>query len=265
MVKALVSDAKHGRPVEPSNLHGVELWLAGSILHTNSQRAGAVANITVAEYEKAAAGKTVKAMIHVSKHKTKTTGSAMITIKGALLEQLANYLQYLRPLLPDGPLLFPNKRGNPFDHLSQSVKQLGERFGLKLPTATEGRHTAATATAISCSDQDRDAVATTNVSLSADSDGILWQTSTGWGLVQQTSAGWGLMQQTSAGWGLMQQAGPPALAGPDAASTLPAAGLVSCGWLALLWRVGPVLPAGIHAAIWASCCWLALARLPATG
>ena len=161
LARRLVSDAKHGRPVDHSHLHDVELWLAGSILHTNSQRPGAITNITVAECEKATAGKTAKATIRVTKHKTKTTGSAMVTVKGALLEQLAAYLQYLHPLLPEGPLLFPNARGKPFDHFSRSVKQLGERFGMKMPTATEGRHTAATATAKSCSDQDRDAVATT--------------------------------------------------------------------------------------------------------
>jgi hypothetical protein len=98
-------------------------------------------------------------VIRVQQHKTKTTGSAMITVKGALLEWLSQYLQHLRPLLPDSPILFPNARGNPFDHLSRKVQQLGERYNLKLPTATEGRHTAATA--MKCSDQERDAVALT--------------------------------------------------------------------------------------------------------
>ena len=146
--------------MEQSKLHDVELWLAGSILHTNSQRPGAIANISLTECKKATVGSTTKASIRVSKHKTNTTGSARLTVKGALLERLTEYLQHIRPLLPEGPLLFPNARGKPFDHLSRSVKKLGERFGKKLHTATEGRHTAATATAMSCCDEDRDAVAT---------------------------------------------------------------------------------------------------------
>jgi hypothetical protein len=67
---------------------------------------------------------------------------------------------YLRPLLPDSPLLFPNRARNVFDHLSRKVSDVGAKYGLGIPTATEGRHTATTAAAQTCSDRDRDAVAT---------------------------------------------------------------------------------------------------------
>lgn len=56
---------------------------------------------------------------------------------------------------------FPNRRRKPIDHLSRAVQQLANKFGMQLPTATEGRHAAATATAMKCYYQERDAVATT--------------------------------------------------------------------------------------------------------
>ena len=158
--KGLIADVKAGKPVDPAGLRDVQLWLMGCLLHANSQRPGAVANMTIRQCKKGTTGKST-GMILVTKHKTGTTGSAMITVKAPVLGFLVDYLEHLRPLLPECELAFPNSRGKPFDHLSRQVKQLGDRFGLTLPTATEARHAAATATAKKCTDQERDAVATT--------------------------------------------------------------------------------------------------------
>ena len=159
--KRLITAAKNGQQLVPQDLHTVEVWLAGCLLLTNHQRPGAITNMCCDEFERAMSTKDpTSATIRVRNHKTATTGRAMVTARGVLLQSLTEYVQHLRPLLPDSPLLFPNKMGKPFDHLSRHVQQLGEKFSLQLPNATDSRHTAATATAMSCSDQDRDAVAT---------------------------------------------------------------------------------------------------------
>lgn len=72
-----------------------------------------------------------------------------------LVQRLEAYVQHIRPLLPDGPLLFPSTIGKEMDHLSRSVAQLEEKFGLQVPTATESRHAAATAVTTSRSGEDQ--------------------------------------------------------------------------------------------------------------
>ncbi len=49
--------------------------------------------------------------------------------------------------------------GKPLDHMSRHVQQLGHLHGLTLPTATQGRHAAATVTTQSGHEDEREAVA----------------------------------------------------------------------------------------------------------
>lgn len=98
--------------------------------------------------------------ICVSKHKTGTTGRAKVTVSGPLSKLLAQYVQHLRPMHAESMLLFPNQTGRPLDHLSRHVQKLGAQYQLTLPTATEGRHAAATAATLHCTEREQAAVAT---------------------------------------------------------------------------------------------------------
>jgi hypothetical protein len=96
----------------------------------------------------------------VSKHKNGTTGQACIKAFDLLRQVLLDYAQHIHPLHVSSPLLFPNSKGKPLDHLSRSVQQLAAKHGLTVPTATKARHVAATIAAEKCTAHKREAVAT---------------------------------------------------------------------------------------------------------
>ncbi len=79
LFKTLVRTAKAGKPVDNNALHNARLWLAGCLLHTNSQRPGAIANMTTLQCKKGLSKS--KASIRVTEHQTRTTGSTMLTVK----------------------------------------------------------------------------------------------------------------------------------------------------------------------------------------
>ena len=158
----LVEEAKRGKPLDPHSLHTVTIWLAGCLLLTNTHRPGAICNIKMEEVRKAKSsteGRTPFTQIRVYRHNTGTTGSAHLTAYGVLHHRLQQFVEHLRPLLAESPLLFPNRAGRPLDHLSRQVQQLGKSYELNLPTVTEGRHAAATAAALRCTPDKRTAIA----------------------------------------------------------------------------------------------------------
>ena len=129
------------------------IWLAGSLLHLNAQGPGAITNTTLEEYRAATVstiGRESYTTIIVENHKTATTGRAKLTSGHCLTKLLDLFVTRLRPLLEGSTseLLFPNRDGNPIDHLSRHVAKLATKLGCQLPrTATETRHAAATAVA----------------------------------------------------------------------------------------------------------------------
>ena len=154
---------KKGKPVGGHDIGNLTVWVAGCLLLTNCNRPGAIANMTVEEYRKAittTVGRVTTISIAVSKHKTGTTGLARIKAFGLLRQILLEYSQHIHPLHVSSPLLFPNSKGKPLDHLSRSVQQLAAKHGLTVPTATEARHVAATIAAEKCTEHEREAVAT---------------------------------------------------------------------------------------------------------
>ena len=162
LTRELVRAAKTDKPVASKELRSLVLWLAGCLLYANHQRPGAIINITLAEYEESRVtteGKSTYRTILVANHKTSTTGRAKVTVSGTFGQCLASYVRYLRKLLPESPLLFPNQHGKVLDHLSRHVKKLGEHYNLQLPTATESRHSAATVVTKTCQQTSQQAVA----------------------------------------------------------------------------------------------------------
>ena len=167
MCKALssaVEKAKKGESVPPAELRRIIIWLAGSLLHCNAQRPGAITNATLSEYKAATVytiGRETYCTFMVANHKTATTGRAKITADKHLSGLLAKYVQHIHPHFEgsSSAILFPNRDGRPLDHLSRHVEKLANKLGICLPhTATETRHAAATAIAEG-TDKERTAVA----------------------------------------------------------------------------------------------------------
>ena len=159
-----VDNIKKGRNVSQSQLRKIEIWLAGSLLHSNAQRPGAVTNATLAEYELATTstiGRATYRTFFVENHKTAVTGRAKLTMDQHLAKNVDMYVRQIRPHL-DGSashLLFPNREGKKLDHLSRHIEKLSTNLGINLPrTATDTTHATATAVAGS-SGMERTAVA----------------------------------------------------------------------------------------------------------
>ena len=55
--------------------------------------------------------------------------------------------------------LFPNRDGGAIDHLSRHIGNLGKRYGIDVPTATQSRRATATSVSTAGTEADREAVA----------------------------------------------------------------------------------------------------------
>ena len=159
-----VETIKRKEKVNSTNTHKIVLWLAGSLMYMNAQRPGAVFNATVREYRAAVShtdGWESYKTFYVSKHKTRTTGRAKLSAPSVLYKAIDLYVNCVRPTLEgsDSVLLFPNRDGQPLDHLSRHVKSLSTKLGFTLPsTTTATRHSAATAV-VNLRQEERAAVA----------------------------------------------------------------------------------------------------------
>ena len=159
-----VEKAKKGKKIPQGDVRQIMIWLAGSLLHLNAQCPGSITNTTLEEYWAATVstiGPESYTTILVENHKTATTGRAKLPSGHCVTKLLDLFVTLLRPLLEGSTseLLFPNREGNPIDHLSRHVAKLATKLGCQLPrTATETRHAAATAVAGS-SYEERSAVA----------------------------------------------------------------------------------------------------------
>ena len=75
--------AKKKVTVLPANIRQIEIWLAGTLLHSNAQRSSAIANATMTEYQAATTfseGRDTYTVFYVEKHKSSMTGRAKITV-----------------------------------------------------------------------------------------------------------------------------------------------------------------------------------------
>ena len=165
-LSSAVEKSKNGERISPAELRKITIWLAGSLLHSNAQRPGAITNATLSEYKAATVftmGRKTYSSFMVANHKTATTGRAKITADQLLSGLLQKYVKHLRPQSEgsSSDLLFPNREGHPLDHLSRHVDKLAKTLGIDLPrTATQTRHAAATAIAEG-TEVERNAVAVT--------------------------------------------------------------------------------------------------------
>lgn len=79
--------------------------------------------------------------ITVRQHKTARKGAAVLMLEPRLAEEVGMWHSYIRAaLLPaDCELLFAERSGRPFDHLSRKLVMLGQRLGFELTSATDTR------------------------------------------------------------------------------------------------------------------------------
>ena len=164
LIKTAAQKIDSKEMISQTDLRKITVWLAGSLLHCNAQRPGAVTNTTLSEYQAAtlsSIGRETYRTILVVNHKTATTGRAKLTADRSLTKQLDLFVAKIRPAVEgsESNLLFPNKDGKALDHLSRHVQNLATKLGIKLPcTATATRHAAATAAAL-CGEVERTTVA----------------------------------------------------------------------------------------------------------
>lgn len=113
-----------------------------SFLCSNTQRPGAVASIHINEYtQRQVRREEGLTAITVKQHKTAGKGAAVLMLEPQLAEEVDMWHNHIRAaLLPaDCELLFAERSGRPFDHLSRKLQLLGRRLGFELTSATDTR------------------------------------------------------------------------------------------------------------------------------
>ena len=131
---------------------------------SNTQRPGAVYNMTMEEFEgrevEVLEGRRITTIIVVS-HKTGSKGGAVLRLEHDLASQLDQWVGCLRPvILPAScPLVFSNSEGLPITHFSSKMAALGKTLGFDLPLLSEVRKVVVTLSAEKASDYDRDSLA----------------------------------------------------------------------------------------------------------
>ena len=115
-----------------------------SFLCSNAQRPGAVTAIRMEEYAQRKVrreeGRDLT-IIAVKQHKTAGKGAAALMLEPQLAEEVGMWHDYIRAaLLPaDCELLFAERSGRQYDHLSRKLVMLGHRLGFELTSATDTR------------------------------------------------------------------------------------------------------------------------------
>ena len=133
-LKSAVVKLRKGKTITQGDLRRIMLWLAGSLLHSNAQRPGAVTNTTLEEYEAAtvsSVGRETYKTFLVANHKTGTTGRAKLMADRNLITHLDTFVTHIRPALEgsSSKLLFPNREGK---SLSRHVQGLASSLQIDL-------------------------------------------------------------------------------------------------------------------------------------
>ena len=93
-MQTAVNNINSKKIVIQTDLRTIMIWLAGSLLHCNAQRPGAVTNIRLSEYQAAtlsSIGRETYKTILVSNHKTATTSSGLsLSLQTRCIRQLAS-------------------------------------------------------------------------------------------------------------------------------------------------------------------------------
>ena len=146
-----VSTLSHDQPTA-AMLREATVVIAALILYKSWQRPGAVQNCTLDEYNKK---ETVQiddnlvTVIRVMQHKTGQSGSAKLLLSQGDLSRLKSYVEVLRPHCDPNDqcqnlLVLPY--GKKIGKLNNLLKSLGDKYGIKLPSATRVRKIGATST-----------------------------------------------------------------------------------------------------------------------
>ena len=131
------------------------VWIAARSMYKNSQRPGAIVNMTLKEVTDAIRnehheGDDHYLVIRVSEHKTATSGTAKVVFKNDDIELFRRYLKYIRPKIlgkNTSHLVFPMPSGRAMANFNQMVQNMAGRYGLDPPSATKVRKIVSTASA----------------------------------------------------------------------------------------------------------------------
>ena len=103
------------------------LWIGAQSLYKNSQRPGAIVNMTISEVRAAVESQHTDEentywIVRVKDHKANITGTAKVVYKNDDIALFRQYLKYVRPKLLSGKtsvLAFPTPSGKPIQNLNQ--------------------------------------------------------------------------------------------------------------------------------------------------
>ena len=151
------SRVERGECISTTLLNDVTILLATCILFKNWQRPGAVANVTLDEFEQAkllTKGSPPVYLLSVREHKTAVEGYAKLILSTTDYARIVQYKSTVRPVqdVQCSPLLFILCGAQPLSRLSTRIKRFGERHGRVLPSATRVRKIGATEVAMKMGD-----------------------------------------------------------------------------------------------------------------
>ncbi len=118
-----------------------------SVKLASMQRPGAVTNCLLQEYQDAIIERGVQ-IIKVANHKTGAYGTAKLTTSHKMTERLADYVNFIRPILrkDDDPeeYLFLNTNGKRISKIGNVEYYLRDKLKINIPTSTKARKIGAT-------------------------------------------------------------------------------------------------------------------------
>ena len=150
---SIVEEVKAGREVEEEDLKLAMAAVAIPLMFQSSSRPGAVANMTMAEFERGSEAEDLY-IVSVSEHKAGISGTAKLMFSPTLLDRAQQYLQYIRPALvvdDDITYVFVLPGPRPIAKISNLSRFLSSKLGVSVPSATSVRKIGTTAVARACS------------------------------------------------------------------------------------------------------------------
>ena len=154
---SLVAAIRNGQKVSERDSNFCTVVVAALFLFSSWQRAGAVENCTMTEYQarmiEANLDGSKSIIIRVKRHKTDRRGPADLVLAEQHYDKLQSYVDVVRPYIDPTnvcPFLFVRCGPKKVTQISNRVKSVGKRFDVEAPTATRVRKIGSTAVALQC-------------------------------------------------------------------------------------------------------------------
>lgn len=152
----IVEEKREGNEVGEEDLQLAMAAVAIPLMFQSSSRPGAVANMTIDEFERGSLADDLF-IVSVAEHKAGIKGTAKLMFPPTLLERANQYLQYIRPALVGNeniPSFFVLPGPRQIYKISNLSRFLGTKLGVNVPSATSVRKIGTTAVARACSKEE---------------------------------------------------------------------------------------------------------------